>query len=163
MSKDMYDKNFKLKPEFAMTEAEKRKMIYNDKLLIQKYTNDSKSRDNTKVLMKEHLKKNLKLMQEEVFKNKISLKQFEEYYILIKSSIATGLIDDILTYALSLSDAVVLPLLDYGDDTKYLLYKKDLENIIAKNFRQNKNAQKLYLFAHFYTFLFILIIILLKS
>ena len=146
MSKDMYDERGILKPEYTMTESQRKAQLYNNKLILPGYMNEPQPKVDVQSLMiKEKLNKSLKQMQEDVLKNKISLKKFEEYYILIKSGVTTGLLDNALTYVLTLSDAEVLPITTDNEEEKYYTYMKDLEDIIAKEIRKLLGADVLIL------------------
>lgn len=143
MLKDMYDERGILKPEYTMTESERKAQLFNNnKLILPDYMNEPQPKVDVQSLMiKEKLNKSLKQMQEDVLKNKISLKKFEEYYTLIKNGVATGLLDN----ALTLSDAVVLTMLTDNDEEKYYTYMKDLEDIIANEIRKSLGADVLIL------------------
>lgn len=147
MLKDMYNERGILKPEYTMTESERKAQLFNNnKLILPDYMNEPQPKVDVQSLMiKEKLNKSLKQMQEDVLKNKISLKEFEEYYTLIKNGVVTGLLDNALTYALTLSDAVVLPMLTDNDEKKYYTYMKDLEDIIANEIRKSLGADVLIL------------------
>lgn len=129
MPKDIYDKKGILKPECAWTESEKKAMIFNnDPQEIEKL-------DSNKV--REMLYKKLKSMQDDVLKNKISFKMFEEYYNLLKSGILSGLLDKPLSFVLTLSDAVVMPIDNDEKKEKLQIYIEDLKNIIANEIRKS--------------------------
>lgn len=129
MSKDMYDENGILKPEFVMTESERKAMLFNIGLP------NTDELDFNKV--KKILDEKIKTIEENIIKNKISFKTFEEYYILLKIGISSGLLDKPLSFALSLSFAFVMPIDTDERESKYEEYIEDLKDIIAKEIRKS--------------------------
>ena len=101
MSKDMYDEKGLLRPEFEITDAQRKSMLYNNKTETINYNKinydkinydkEIKITDNDTTAIKEKLNKSLKQMQKDVMYNIITLSKFEEYYILIAGGIAAGL------------------------------------------------------------------------
>ena len=84
----------------------------------------------------EKLNKELSLIQNKISMYNISLKDFEDYYSILKSAISSGLLKDPLSFALTLSNASVIINTD-DDEYKKKEYMNDLENIIANEIRKS--------------------------
>ena len=72
MLKDMYDERGILKPEYTMTESERKAQLFNNnKLILPDYMNEPQPKVDVQSLMiKEKLNKSLKQMQEDIEKIK---------------------------------------------------------------------------------------------
>lgn len=128
MSKNKYDERGILKPEYAMTESEIKALLLNTE------TQKTGNFDSNEV--REILNNKLKSMQDDVVKNKIFFKTFEEYYNLLKGGISSGLLDKPLSFAFTLSFALVMPI-NTDEEAKVQEYIEDLKNIIANEIRNS--------------------------
>lgn len=125
MSENMYDEKGCLKSEYFWTESEIKAMLLNTEYKFESL----KKEDYDKI--RAVFNKKVKSIQEDILKNQISFKKFENAYYLLKAGSKAGLIDNPLAFALTLSRVIV------ANDEQYQSYAEDIKNIIAWEIRKS--------------------------